>query len=213
VQLVGYGPRSLDDALLEHGGNLRIIIIGSADEVEAADVFLRKLSDPLFDLPELSDIQLAELRDEIDVCPSADGVRHQMAAVVLRTRRKRVTGHSGGVAPVAREGGNAPGNNVALPIDVKKVRKAGRRIADIDLNELSVGIGPVIVVAPERDKLSWNLRDDVATAPGGHKLPVGMLGHRHRRPRGRILPQCSAHGPVRRTQRSKACRGKRGFTQ
>ena len=72
-----------DHALLEPLWGLLLIGIDRPDEIEAPQTLFGQVSNHSFKHAKLSDIELAQLRNEIDVRAAANRMRHEMSAMEL----------------------------------------------------------------------------------------------------------------------------------
>ena len=142
-----------DDALLEHSRLLGVVSVNGADKVEATHISLCQIAHFPLENPKLSDVQLAQLGHEVDIHAAAEGVGHQMTAMVLRPGGIGMPCHATDVSRAFREDGNAIGHYRALEMDVEEVSERSTRVVQVDRNQFGVRAGGRVVVAPKRNQV------------------------------------------------------------
>lgn len=79
-----------------------------------------------FEPTERSDVYLAELWNEVDVCGSAESVGYRVPAMVVGTRTLRMSGHAGCVAQACMASlAYSPGCDQTLLSDIEKIVETG----------------------------------------------------------------------------------------
>jgi hypothetical protein len=161
-----------DDALLERRGHLRLVGIDRPDKIEAVEILLCQIAHPPFENAKLPDVQPAQLGHKVDIRPSAYRVGHQMPAMEFRPGRIRMPCHAAGVTLVFGEDRHAIGHNRSLQIDIEEIGDRRARVVQIDLNQLRSVVLGIVVIAPERNQSTRNIRDDKVPPIRGYELPV-----------------------------------------
>ncbi len=113
-------------------------------------MLLGKAADEYLQPTECSNIDAAELRDQVDVSTAPSTMRHQVPAMVAIIAATRMSTHARGVAFVGHVRRCTPRNDISLGHQIKQVRETRTTgFAHIHLDKFGQRIIRCIVVAPE----------------------------------------------------------------